>query len=399
MKNNLIFFICCLLLVACKNKIVQEQVEKDVFYTCSMHPQIMEPAPGNCPICGMQLISVPKTKGLSEDEIILSDQQIQLGNIKLDTIRKALLGDKIILTATLNIDPMQSASLSTRVMGRIEKLYFKSIGDYVRKGDKVLDLYSEELNNAKQEYLLALERMAAFESNTMIDFKLLLEGAKNKLLLWGLSNAQIAELEKTKKSASTTTIYSNVNGFITSLDVTEGDYVMEGGTLFKVANLSSLWAEAQVYASQMAQVDKGAIAEISFPGMEVKDAFGKIEFANPEISPDTRINLMRIRIANPGNKLKPGMPAYVVIKNVQHNMLSLPADAVIRDGRSATIWIKTAENTFKKKMVTTGMESEDRIEIRSGVEEGDAVVINGAYLLNSEYIFKRGASPMADHKM
>ena len=131
-------------------------------------------------------------------------------------------------------------------------------------------------------------------------------------------------------------------------------------------------------------------------GKEIK---GKLEFVNPEISPDKRINLIRITIPNQGNQLKPGMSAYVVLKDVQKNVLSLPMDAVIRDAKGATVWVETGKNTFKNKMVTVGMESGDRIEITSGLTQGEAVVTRGAYLVNSEFIFKRGTSPMAGMKM
>ncbi len=126
-----------------------------VYYTCSMHPQVMKPKPGKCPICGMGLIAVQRSNTANADEIKLSDQQIQLGNIKSDTINGGMLGDRIVLNATLNIDQRKSTSISARVMGRIEKLYFKNTGDYVNKGDRLYDLYSEELNNAKQELVLA----------------------------------------------------------------------------------------------------------------------------------------------------------------------------------------------------------------------------------------------------
>lgn len=124
-----------------------------------------------------------------------------------------------------------------------------------------------------------------------------------------------------------------------------------------------------------------------------------IQFVNPEINPDTRINLVRVAISNAGNELKPGMPAYVVLKNRQRNSLTLPIDAVIRNEKMNTVWIQVDKNTFKNVMVETGLESGDRIEIRSGLKEGDVVVISGAYLLNSEYIFRKGANPMAGHDM
>jgi membrane fusion protein, copper/silver efflux system len=333
------------------------------------------------------------------DEIKLSAQQIQLGNIQTDTVHNGNIGDRLVLTATLNFDQTKTSSVSSRIMGRIEKLYFKNIGDYIKKGSPLYDLYSEELNNAKQEYLLALDKKKIFANETTIDFSQLLQSAKNKLLLWGLNDAQVAELETNKKTTPVTTYYSTAAGYITSLEIREGDYIMEGGTIVKLADLSTLWAEAQVYTSQFADIDKNSIAIVQLPDFDGKEIKGRIEFVNPEINPDTRINLIRVSIPNAGNRLKPGMPAYVILKSPQRKTLTLPIDAVIRDGKGATVWIQTATHSYKSVMVQTGLETDDRIEIKSGLSEGDVVVISGAYLLNSEYIFKKGANPMAGHDM
>ena len=396
MRYIIITATALLLFASCKNK-KETPKDPDTYYTCSMDPQVVEYKPGKCPICKMDLTPVKKKNGESKDELQLSEQQIQLGNIQTDTIRNGTIGDQLVLTATLNFDQMRASSMSSRVMGRVEKLYYKNLGDYVRKGSPLYDLYSEELNNAKKEYLLALDKKKAFTSETVIDFDQLIESARNKLLLWGLNEVQINELVKSKKATPVTTFYSSAGGYITQLDIREGDYVMEGGTIVKLADLSTLWAEAQVYTSQLAELNSNSIATVQLPDFDNKEIKGRIEFVNPEINPDTRINLIRVSIPNPGNQLKPGMPAYVLLKSPQRQSLTLPVDAVIRDGKGATVWIQTGKNTFKSMMVQTGIESGDRIEIKSGLKEGDVVVLTGAYLLHSEYVFKKGADPMAGH--
>jgi len=395
----LLFILSILIFSSCKNKRVATQENSNVYYTCSMDPQVIEHKPGKCPICHMELNAVRKSNGENKDEILLSEQQIELGNIHTDTIRNGSIEDQVVLTATLNFDQVKASSVSSRVMGRIERLYFKNLGDYVKKGAALYGLYSEELNSAKQEYLLTLEQKRTFATETAIDYEQLLRSAKNKLLLWGMSETQIQELADTKKTTPVTTFYSISGGYITQLDIREGDYVMEGGNIVKLADLSTLWAEAQVYTSQLAKLNNSSVATVQIPGFEGKEIKGRIEFVNPEINPDTRINLVRISIPNPGNQLKPGMPAYVLLKSPQRKTLMLPIDAVIRDGRGATVWIRTGTHSFKNKMVTVGLEGDDRIEIKSGLDPGDVVVITGAYLLQSEYIFKKGANPMSGHDM
>ncbi len=385
--------------VACTQKIKKVTLNGNVYYTCSMHPQVMEPNPGNCPICGMELIPVQKSKGPKPGEILLSDQQIQLGNIHSDTIRNGAIGNKLVLTATLNFDAMKTTSVSTRITGRIEKLYYKNIGDYVSKGSLLIELYSEELNNAKQEYLLAVERQKVLD-NSQIDFRQLIESAKNKLLLWGMTESQISGLTKKDQGGLTTSIYSSGAGYITELNAREGDYLMEGGSILKLADLSNLWAEAQVYTSELATINRYATATVQLPDQPEKQIKGKIEFVNPEINSSTRINLIRVNVPNPGNLLKPGMPAYVTIENPASSSLVLPIDAVIRNQDMVLVWVQTGINTFKSKMVVTGLESENQVQILSGLKEGDVVVTRGAYLLQSENIFRNGNSPgMSGHDM
>lgn len=397
MKKYIIIFISLLFVFAsCKNK-KSTLTNPDEYYTCSMHPQIMQDKPGTCPICHMELIVVKKTN-TAANEIMLNDEQIRLGNIQTDTIRNGMIGDKVILTATLNTDESKVNSINARIMGRIDRLYFKNMGDYVSKGAHLYDLYSEELNNAKQEYIAALEKQQTLD-NSIIDFNRLVQSAKQKLLLWGMSQAQVNELAKTKKASPLTSFYSNESGFITELPVMEGQYVSEGSTVVKLANLSSLWAEAQVYTSQLSAIDLKGIATVQFPDIPGKEWKGSIEFANPEIVSDSRLNLVRVSIPNPNGLLKPGMPAYVIIKSKELNTLTLPSDAVLRDGKMDIVWVQSGKNRYKMKMVQTGLESGDRLEIKSGLQNGDVVVTRGAYLLNSEFVFKKGADAMGGMDM
>lgn len=392
------------LFAACKNSTLKDMPASkmaehgDVYYTCSMHPQVMQDKPGNCPICGMKLIEVTKTSTPKNEGVQLSEQQILLGNILTDTIRGGMIGEQMVLTATLSADERKISAVSAKVMGRIDRLYFKNPGDYVHKGDELFDIYSEELNSAKQEYILSLEKQKILD-NSIVDFTELIQSAKNKLLLWGLSEAQIQEIALKKIVRPVTTFYSSVSGYIISLDISEGEYAAEGGTIVRIADLSTLWAEAQVYSSQLSQLNNSAVASVQFPDLPGKQIKGKIEFVNPEINPQTRINMLRVNIGNPGNLLKPGMPAYVTIKGKQANTLTLPSDAVLRTGTGASVWVQTGNRSFKSKMVETGMEDGERVEIKSGLQPGDIVVISGAYLLNSEFIFKKGANPMQGMKM
>lgn len=394
MKKVIVLIIFPFLLFSCGSKEVAK--ENGVFYTCSMDPQVISGKPGNCPICGMPLTAVKKSSIEDSDDITLSDQQIQLGNIGVDTIGKTSVENQLEFTGVLNVNAARTASVSAKVMGRIEKLYVKAIGDYISKGAPLYEIYSEELNNAKQEYIAALQRRTLFKEQSVIDFESLIESARNKLRLWGMTDSQVKMLETMDRAPLRTTFYSTEAGFVTTLGVTEGGYVMEGGTIAELADLSTLWAETQVYSSQLYRIPANATAYVRINELAI-DIQGKVEFLNPEISADTRINLLRIVIPNTNNKLRPGMPALVTIQTAHTNTLALPTDAIIREANGATVWLQTGPNKYRSKMVTLGMENNGLTEIVSGLSPGDIVVTSGAYLLHSEYTFKKGADPMSGH--
>jgi membrane fusion protein, copper/silver efflux system len=390
---------CLLLIASCKNKTKTAVTNSDIYYTCSMDPQVVESKPGKCPICHMELTAVKKSAAeKNNNELQLSPEQMQLGNIGVDTIGKEFVGNQMTLTGTLDFDETKVNDVSARVGGRIEKLFFRETGDYVSKGAPLYEIYSEELNNAKQEYLLALQKKATL-GNSVVNFDDIIDAAKNKLLLWGMSESQIKNLNKQTLVNPKTTFYSTASGYITQLNLQEGDYVAEGGSVVKLAGLSDLWVEAQVYATQLSQLNNAKDVTVQIPDIPGKIIPGKISFQNPELNPATRINLIRINIPNKDKQLKPGMSAYITVKTGGVNALFLPSDAVLRDGKMAMVWIEASQNKFKSVMVETGMESGNTIEIKSGIHANDVVVTSGAYLLQSEYIFRKGASPMSGMDM
>ncbi len=399
MKWIAIIALIVLVAAGCKSK-NKATSNSGTTYTCSMHPQVRSDKPGNCPICGMTLIPVTNNTGTSSmQEVELSNEQIQLANIKYDTLSTGVLNNETVLTGTINFNEKNIEIVPSRVMGRIEKFYFRNVGDYVPKGAKVFELYSEEVNSAKQEYILALQKRQAL-GNAVVDFDRIIQSARNKLLLWGISQGQINELEQTGKAPLTTAFYSTAGGYITSVDALEGAYVMAGQTVLRLANTSTVWAEAQVYTSQMSQISRNGSVTVRLPDLGNKEVAGKIEFVNPEINPQTRINLLRVAVSNAGNQLKPGMSAYIILKGKQSNSITLPSDAVIRSENMATVWLKNGPNTFRYHLVTTGMESGNQVQITGGLNKGDTVVVSGAYLLNSEYLLRNGGnSAMAGMKM
>ena len=332
-------------------------------------------------------------------EIELTESQIRLANIVTDTFGSLSSGGERVLTGTVAVNENAMEAVSARVRGRVERLYYKNVGDYVPKGAPLYNLYSEELNSAKQEYVLLLKRAKSM-GGSVIQYSQLVDAARHKLALWGMTAAQIKGLEKVSKPSYTTTFYSTASGYIKELNAVEGAYVQEGQTIVRLANTSTVWVEAQVYATQLAQIPRNSTVTVRLPQLGNKTLKGKIEFSSPEINTQSRINLIRVQVPNAGNSLKPGMVAYIYLHQTsQPNFYSLPIDAIMRKKSQAYVWVKTAANKFKMLKVGTGVENGGIVAITSGIKAGDVVVVKGAYLLNSEYLLRNGLSTMNEMGM
>ncbi len=394
--QKLIIIVLLFLIASCNKK--TKQTQEDVYYTCSMDPQVMESKPGKCPICKMPLTPVKKDHSEHVDGLHLSDQQVQLGHIKTEALTEHEMGDEILLTGVLTVDQNKASSISSRVMGRIEKLYFKNTGEKINSGETVYEIYSEDLNLAARELKLALDKKKSLRSDA-IDLDKIINSVKNKLRLYGLSDKQIEQIENEELTSNLFKITSPVGGVISNVDAKEGDYVMEGGSIYHVADYSNLWAETQVFIDDLSKIKENTLATVYFPGISGLKTSGKISFVNPELNNSSQINMVRIEIQNNNNQLKVGMQVNVSILLNKKTTLALPTDAVIIDGKGSSVWIKTGHNQYRSSMVTTGMETNEYTQITSGLNKGDTVVVSGAYLLSSEYLFKKGTNPMEGHDM
>ena len=257
-----------------------------------------------------------------------------------------------------------------------------------------MDLYSEQLNTARQEYLLLLEKKSAL-GNAIVDYDQLLAASRNKLLLWGMTDAQVNELARTKHASTVVSFYSDKGGVIASIPVREGDYLMEGAPVMNLTNLSRVWVELQSYINE-SRIAKGSRLEVRVPGIQTP-FFGTVEFQNPEINPSSRVNTMRLSISNANGLLKPGMPAYVRVDDQQSGKLVLPSAAVIRERGMSLVWVASGDHRFRSRMVKLGEESSDVVQVLDGLQEGDKVVTSGAWLLNSEYTLRNGKGVMDGH--
>jgi len=392
--------ICVLLFVvlsvsifnSCKQKVQSVVKAKSKFYyTCSMHPQIHEDHPGNCPICGMKLIKVEFTgSGNSATEkITLTASQIQLAGITVDTVREENTGSEKLLTGTVVTDESRAEEISARLAGRIQRLFVRSVGEKITMGQAVYSIYSEDLLSAEKEYLLARQQQKVL-NNPDVDYDALISTAEHKLLLWGLNAAQIKSLSSLSKTSATATIYSKVNGTVSDIAVHEGDYVTEGMAILKTQGLNSLWVEAQLYASESGNYKENDPVNVSFPDLNGQVIKGKVEFINPELSDESKVVLIRIAVPNTQGLIRPGMLAYISIDNGKQNAVAVPRSSILAGGKGNKVWIKNSDGSFSGRKVSTGAGNEGYVQVLSGISPGEIVVTTGAYLLESESIFKNG---------
>ena len=392
-KISLLILLLVAVLAACRQKPQQiaKKTQNKVYYTCSMHPQVHEDHDGNCPICGMKLIKVELTGDgdKATDRITLTATQLQLAGIQTDTVRDENTGSDKTLTGTVTADENTAQELSARIPGRIQQLFVRTTGEKIEVGQAVYSIYSEDLQEAEKEYLLARQQQKVLH-NPDVDYQQLIGAAENKLSLWGISRSQLSNLASSGKVSSTTIVLSKVSGTVSDIGVHEGDYVAEGATILKVQALNTLWVEAQVYAAETENYKENDPVSVSFPDLNGQVIRGMVAFINPELSGESKVNLVRISIPNNQGLIRPGMQAYIAILSGDNQALAVPASSVLTDGNGSKVWIKNADGSFSPEMVKLGPGNRTYTRVLSGLNAGDIVVTNGAYLLNSEAIFKNG---------
>ncbi len=388
-----------------KNKEEKKETAKEEsneYYTCSMHTFVHSKVPGKCPVCGMTLIRVGGDNGQSQNEnkstgLRLTENQKILGDIKTDTAQIKTIGREISLLGIAVPDENNITVISSRVKGRIDKLFVRNPGEKIAKGQMLFAIYSEELLADEKDFLNAIEQQSKFSSQQKIVDELA-DASKKKLKLWGWSEVQINELASSKQISPIFSYASNESGFLLELKVNEGAYVEEGTPLFKIANLSTIWVEAQVYPEQLKYLNQQSEVSVSFEGAGEKLHKGKVVFENPSLDEDKKFSKVRIEIQNADNKITPGMMAYVYLKTQEKKTLVIPKSALLLL-KMKTVWVQLLDGSYESRMVETGIQNSNEVEIISGINEGELVVSSGAFLLQSEYTIRNGANAMGGMKM
>ncbi len=359
-----------------------EVEESNQMWTCSMHPQIMQPEAGDCPICGMDLIpSEAGADGLAADEFKLTENAMALANIQTTVVGKGNVeGNTIKLSGKIAENEEANAVQVSYFSGRIERLNVSFTGEEVRKGQLLAAIYSPELYAAQQELITA----ASLKESQPALYK----AVRNKLKLWKLSENQINQIEETQKVKENFPVYATVSGTVAEKLVEQGDYIKQGQPLLKIANLNTVWGNFDVYENQIDLFKKGQEVMITTNAYTNKEFKGKVDFIDPVLNTKTRTVTLRVVLNNKDDVFKPGMFVTANIegvKNKNKEALSIPASAVLWTGERSVVYLKTNPDqpVFGMRDVTLGNQIGNEYEVLEGLFAGNEIVTNGTFTVDA----------------
>ena len=426
-------------------------------YTCSMHPFIVTDEPGACPICGMTLVPVKSTEaaagtGEKKERKVKYWVAPMDPNYRRDEPGKSPMGMDLVPvyeeeggeTGTIRVDPntIQSIGVRTasvtvgelvktiRTVGRvtydekrirtvnakiggwIEKLYVNTTGEEVRKGAPLMELYSPDLVSAQQEYLIARRHFEGVKNSPFPDVvksaQDLLDSARKRLVYWDVSDAQVAELTRTGTVRKTLVLHSPFHGVVVNKAAFDGSKVMPGMELFRIADLSRVWVQGDIYEYELPWLSVGVPATVTLDYLPGKTYQGRVTYVYPYLEGKTRTATIRVELSNPGGVLKPDMYAHIELRpRVGKKTVLVPSEAVIRSGIRNVVFVVKGEGRFEPREVRLGLEGEEGVvQVLSGLAGGENVVVSSQFLLDSESSLKEalkkfenaaaGDSPPAD---
>lgn len=364
------------------NHVHTEEKSTSQMWTCSMHLQIMQQESGDCPICGMDLIPVETGgMGLAADQFKLTKNAMALANIQTSIVGVSTLEDDLIKLSGKIVENEDNVAVQTaHFSGRIEKLYIKSVGEKISRGQLLALIYSPELVSAQSELLTAL---SVKESQPK-----LYKAIRNKLKLWKLSDKQINKIETSKEPITNFPVYANVSGIVSLKMVEEGNHVMEGAPLFKISNLSTVWANFDVYENQIPFFKVGQEVLITTKAYSNKKFKAKVSFINPILNTKTRTVELRAVLNNKASLFKPGMFVEGKIRGLKSTTaetLIVPASAILWTGERSVVYVKSdsEEPIFEMREVLLGNSKGDTYEVLEGLNNGDEIVTNGTFTIDA----------------
>lgn len=362
---------------------LETEIDEQTVWTCSMHPQIRQNEPGDCPICGMDLILLEDNQNTEPDPmaISMSPTAMKLAGVSTAIVREMDPVKQVRLNGKVEADERLIYSQSSHIPGRIEKLMLNFTGEFVSKGQTIAYMYSPELVTAQEE-LFEAKKISETQPQ-------LFAAAKEKLKNWKLSDKQIEGILNAGKIQEEFPVQADVSGYVTAKMINRGDYVRGGETIFEIADLDKVWVLFDVYESDMAWVEKGDKVEFSIASLPGEIFESIISYIDPVINPKTRVAKTRIEYNNASGKLKPAMFASGVVEADlagKSNSLVVPKTAVMWTGKRSVVYIKTKSDqgvNFVMREVRLGPALGDSYVIENGLTEGEEIAVNGTFSIDA----------------
>jgi membrane fusion protein, copper/silver efflux system len=400
-------------------------------YYCPMHPTYVSDRPGDCPICGMRLARIESTPApaggargagggadvpsapapgagagpvTDRTTIHVPARKQELIGVRTGVVRRLPLRRSLRAPAVIAADETRLHHIHSKAEGWIEKLYVSAAGEHVRRGQPLFDLYSPALLAAQEEHLIALRARAAAPSRDEAAgmAEALLESSRRRLLLLDLTPAQVDALEASGQPQRVVTFQAPVTGYVIGREVAPGERIEAGTTLLDVADLSRVWVIASLYENDLPFVHAGQTGTVSLDYLPGRTFEGRVTLVAPVVDETTRTVKVRLEFANPGGALKPGMFAEAVLEADLGARLQVPESAVLSSGVRDLVFVARADGGFEPRAVRLGVRTSDAVEILAGLEEGEAIVVSGTFLIDAESRLKAGleaaGAPPAAHE-
>lgn len=351
-------------------------------YTCSMHSSVKSAIPGTCPICAMDLVPVTK-------------QEMQSGSIHMDARRRQLIGvtlgvaeekhlvQTIRAAGRIAYDETLLTDITLKFDGWIGKLTANHLGAQISKGQALFTVYSPDLLSTQEEYLQTRQRLKGQHSR-------LLTAAQQRLILWDITPAQIRQLEKLGHAEKYFPILAPVNGAVIEKNIVTGSAVKAGQKLLRIADLSKVWVEGQIYEYEIPQVKVGMDVEVVLSNLPGKTMLGKLAYVSPYLESDTHTAKVRVELDNADGLLRPGMFAQLQLNIDLGKRLVVPEGAVLYAGESRVVFVDLGNGRLQARKIKTGLRNADDIEVLEGLSPGDKVVTSGNFLIAAESKLKAG---------
>lgn len=367
------------------------QEEANTTWTCSMHPQIKKNEPGDCPICGMNLIPMDKME--DSDDLTsykMSENAMKLANIQTTTVGKGEISRKVRLSGKVKIDERNAYTQATHIPGRVESLSINFTGEKVKKGQNIATVYSPNLVTAQEE-LLQAHAMKETQPE-------MFDAAVEKLQRWKIGKTQIDQILENGKALERFPIQADVSGIVTEKLVELGDYVERGMPLYEISNLSKVWIMFDLYEDELGWVKKGSEIEYTVNALPDQIFKGKISFIDPILNPQTRVASARVEVLNRDGKLKPEMFVSGVVEadlKSEDESIIIPKSAVLWTGKRSVVYVKENDG-FKLREVALGVALQDSYKVDSGLAIGEEIVSNGAFTLDAALQLSGKTSMMSE---